>query len=99
KAREEIRRGVGLDPGNIDGWVRLATVSHMQGDYNGRDAALRNAASLPNADLNQLRTIRAKMDLLGAPPGTAPEGTPANAPRSRAPAPPGRRILDSLGSR
>jgi Flp pilus assembly protein TadD len=61
-ARDQIRRAVGLEPGNIEAWVRLASVCHLMDDVEGRDAALKNAASLPGADQARLRQIWQKMN-------------------------------------
>ncbi|MEO5618674.1 MAG: tetratricopeptide repeat protein, partial [Candidatus Eisenbacteria bacterium] len=61
KAVEEFRRATGLEPGNGDGWLRLATVYHSLGESGLRDGALRNAASLPGADTTRLRSIYVRM--------------------------------------
>jgi len=67
EARKELQRATGLQPGNIDAWLRLASVCHLMGDFAARDDALANAQSLPGADVKQIQEMWQKMAGLGEP--------------------------------
>jgi len=66
-ARRELQRATGLEPGNIEAWLRLASVCHLQGDFTARDQALANATSLPGADTTRIQQMWQKMAGLGEP--------------------------------
>jgi predicted Zn-dependent protease len=65
RARAEIKRAIGLDPGNVDAWLRLAVVCHLMLDIQGRDEALNNAANLPGSDPAKIQEMWKKMAGVG----------------------------------
>ena len=65
-AIEEFRRAVGLEPSNVDGWLRLAAAYHLVNEVGLRDDAIASAASLPGADTTRIRRMYTRM-LAGTP--------------------------------
>lgn len=65
-AIEEFRRSVGLDPSNVDAWLRLASAYHLVNEVGLRDDAISSAASLPGADTTRIRRVYMRM-LAGTP--------------------------------
>ena len=66
-AIEEFRHAVGLQPSNVDAWLRLAAAYHLVGEVGLRDDAISSAASLPGADTTRIRRVYTRM-LTGTPP-------------------------------
>ncbi len=66
RAIEEFRSAMGIDPANVDGWLRLAAAYHVVGEAQLRDVAISNAASLPGADTTRIRRVYDRM-LEGTP--------------------------------
>jgi hypothetical protein len=65
EARQELRRATGLEPNNVEAWLRLAAVCHLLGALQERDDALNNANSLPGADPAQIDAMWRKMAGIG----------------------------------
>jgi Flp pilus assembly protein TadD len=64
-AKDEFKRASGLEPANVDAWLRLASVCHLLMDLGGRDEALRNAASLPGTNPAMIDSLWRKMAGVG----------------------------------
>jgi tetratricopeptide (TPR) repeat protein len=74
EAREEFRRAVGLDPGDVDAWLRLAAAFHYLEQADLRDEAISNAASLPGADQERIRVMYQRM-LTDIPLAVSPDSS------------------------
>jgi len=61
RAIDEFRSAMGIDPANVDGWLRLAAAYHVVGENALRDDAISNAASLPGADTTRIRRVYERM--------------------------------------